>query len=59
MLYGFIFHIPVQVVWLQNAYSFTKTVEQVLCYTMDCPSVREDNPRALASGISYVQADNP
>ena len=26
-------------------------------YTMDCPHVRGDNPRALASGLSYVQAD--
>ena len=24
---------------------------------MACPTVREDNPRALASGISYVQVD--
>ena len=29
-------------------------------YTMGCPSVREDNPlAAVASGLSYVQADNP
>ena len=26
-------------------------------YTMACPPVREDNPRALASGLSYVQVD--
>ena len=26
---------------------------------MDCPPVRGDNPRALASGLSNVQADNP
>ena len=26
---------------------------------MGCPPVREDNPRALASGLSYVQADIP
>ena len=25
---------------------------------MCCPSVRGDNPRALASGLSYVQVDN-
>ena len=25
--------------------------------TMACPSVRGDNPRALASGLSYVQGD--
>ena len=24
---------------------------------MGCPPVREDNPRALASGLSYVQVD--
>ena len=28
-------------------------------YTMGCPSVRGDNPRALASRLSYVQVDNP
>ena len=28
-------------------------------YTMGCPPVREDNPRGLASGLSYVQADSP
>ena len=27
-------------------------------YTMGCPPVRGDNPRALASGLSYVQAEN-
>ena len=26
---------------------------------MGCPPVRGDNPRALASGLSNVQADNP
>ena len=26
-------------------------------YTMDCPPVRGDNPRALASRLSYVQVD--
>ena len=26
-------------------------------YIMGCPSVRRDNPRALASGLSYVQVD--
>ena len=25
--------------------------------TMGCPPVRRDNPRALASGLSYVQVD--
>ena len=33
--------------------------EGKLCnsYTMGCPPVRGDNPRALASGLSYVQVD--
>ena len=26
-------------------------------YTMCCPPVRGDNPRDLASGLSYVQVD--
>ena len=26
-------------------------------YTMCCPPVRGDNPRALASGLSYVRVD--
>ena len=26
-------------------------------YTMGCPPVREDNPRALASVLSYLQVD--
>ena len=26
-------------------------------YAMGCPPVRGDNPRALASGLSYVQVD--
>ena len=26
-------------------------------YTKGCPHVRGDNPRALASGLSYVQVD--
>ena len=27
-------------------------------YIMGCPPVRGDNPRALASGLYYVQVDN-
>ena len=27
-------------------------------YSMGCPPVRGDTPRALASGLSYVQVDN-
>ena len=26
-------------------------------YTLSCPPVRRDNPRASASGLSYVQVD--
>ena len=26
-------------------------------YTLGCPPVRGDNPRALASGLSYAQDD--
>ena len=26
-------------------------------YTMGCPPVHGDNPRALASGLSYVQVE--
>ena len=34
-----------------------KHAKNNLCknYTMDCPPVRVDNPRALASGLSYAQ----
>ena len=28
------------------------------CYTIVCLPVRGDNPRALASGLSYIQVDN-
>ena len=28
-------------------------------YNMGCPPVHEDNPQALASGLSNVEADNP
>ena len=44
-----------------NAFTVTVTPQSVcesfLCnsYTMGCPPVRGDNPRALASGLSYVQ----
>ena len=34
---------------------FTKSISN--SYTMGCPPVRGDNPRALASGLSYVQVD--
>ena len=40
---------------------FTLQNRSSLCicnsYSMGCPPVRGDNPRALASGLSYVQVD--
>ena len=33
------------------------TTRLSISYTMGCPPVRGDNPRALASGLSYVQVD--
>ena len=45
----------------QNSLQYLKfiTCERSICnsYTMGCPPVRGDNPRALASGLSYVQVD--
>ena len=35
----------------------TSTKQLSNSYTMGCPPVRGDNPRALASGLSYVQVD--
>ena len=35
--------------------NFTEQISN--SYTMGCPPVRGDNPRALASGLSYVQVD--
>ena len=43
-----------------NTESFVASVKQVLLsnsYTTGCPPVRGDNPRALESGLSYVQVD--
>ena len=43
--------------WLLNR--CTLCMDEYLCnsYTMECLPVRGDNPRALASGLSYVQVD--
>ena len=38
-------HVLRRLIWLSNS------------YTMGCPPVRGDNPRAFASGLSYVQVD--
>ena len=38
-----------------HAFLSTRTITN--SYTMGCPPVRGDNPRALASGLSYVQVD--
>ena len=40
-----------------RALCYIVTVIISSCYTMGCPPVRGDNPRALASGLSYVQVD--
>ena len=40
-------------------FAYVLLLFSITSYTMGCPTVREDNPRALASGLSYVQADNP
>ena len=39
----------------QDTYNTRDTISN--SYTMGCPPVRGDNPRALASGLSYVQVD--
>ena len=38
-----------------NCHVFEEEISS--CYTMGCPHVRGDNPRALTSGLSYVQVD--
>ena len=40
-----------------NCVTFLKAPSLSNSYTMGCPPVRGDNPRALASGLSYVQVD--
>ena len=58
------FHLVVTV-GSHRMYHFTNTTSTrstgiyvVIVYTMGCPPVRGDNPRALASGLSPVQKDN-
>ena len=36
---------------------FQNRTEMLYLLRMGCPPVRGDNPRALASGLSYVQVD--
>ena len=38
--------------------TYDHTVNISNSYTIGCPPVRGDNPRALARGLSYVQVDN-
>ena len=45
MLIGKLSFLPSDLLLLSNSYA------------MSCPPVRGDNPRALASGLSYVQVD--
>ena len=44
--------------WKKGTYSHSG-IELCICnsYSMGCLPVRGDNPRALASGLSYVQVD--
>ena len=44
--------------WLQYLVSYCLYYVLSNSYTMGCLPVRGDNPRALASGLSYVQVDN-
>ena len=51
--------IPEPVVLAYRVYEMITphTIKVSNSYTMVCPPVRGDNPRALASGLSYVQVD--
>ena len=40
-------------------YKFSQLKHISTSDTMGCPPVGEDNPLALASGLSYVKEDNP
>ena len=44
-----------QVNWIDNLPIMIYCISNT--YTMGCPPVRGDSPRALASGLSYVQVD--
>ena len=50
---------PVVNEYIQQEVASDKDDQKHICnsYTMGCPPVRGDNPRALASGLSYVQVD--
>ena len=47
--------------WVRNEKDSFITSKPVLAWysAMICPPVREDNQRALASGLSSVQVDRP
>ena len=45
----------INIIILAFRLAFSKEISN--SYTMGCPPVRGDNPRALASGLSYVQVD--
>ena len=47
--------VVVRFIFLSGIYCVNTTLSD--SYTMGCPPVRGDNPRALASGLSYVQVD--
>ena len=54
-----IFFTYVSPIHVYSIHTEGKQLRNKLCisYTMGCPPVRGDNPRDLASGLSYVQVD--
>ena len=53
------FPLPEEHHWFFGIAHLVRHADVMCSYTMGCPPVRGDNPRALASGLSYVQVDNP
>ena len=48
-----------EILQMREYFTFLSAITNSLSnsYTMGCPPVRGDNPRALVSGLSYVQVD--
>ena len=55
MIYRLLLYLPV--IPPQETHNYHKNQAISNSYSMGCPPVRGDNPRALASGLSYVQVD--
>ena len=43
--------------YIRSNLGYTYDLSLGYSYTMACPSARGDNPRAVASGLSYVHVD--